>query len=898
MRNLKDTVSGKDTAPLAQGLIEGQELGRWQKHFCDTANVFMCCVDGNGVPITELGGNSNDKERIRKIIDKEQLQSMLLRVSESTLEDQAIETTAYPNLRLAVVSAREEGKPLINWLICGVLCDVTDTEDYEEELLEGFESTLSGKQFGAVVDALQEMTRALIHYKKAMLDARAESRKSRSSELEMGEHLKRMEALTGVIQLLESEEPVETVISRLLSIVGNFLLVSVGVVCRPGKDKKICHYIAGWSRTGKADVDWQDDEREYPSLLKAEKTLVISGNSSLGKAQKEELKQLGLRAVVVVPVVIGNTEKVYVYFGEKERERTWEVEEIKFINDSVKILQSILNRSSQKKSLFDSHASMETVLNHIGASIYVRSLATGEMLFANRSMRIVFEKEMASESLDALLDKNMRKENGISEFYYGQQERWFDLYYTRMRWVDGSPALLCALYDITEKKDYQEKVEEQAYTDFLTGLYNRMCCERDLAKYVDEAVKKRQKGALLYLDLDDFKHINDGLGHQYGDVLLKAISNSLRRVDGIDDTCYRVGGDEFVMIIPPDEQERFDEIVTSIKEIFLRPWFLKDSDYYCTMSMGVVEYPGEGDSVHDLIKKADIAMYEAKKRGKNRVAKYSENMGTKSGKRLDMEKNMRDATARGYQEFEVYYQPIIDVKKKNLPCTGAEALIRWNNAELGFIPPSEFIPLAEYLGLINPIGNYVLREACRHCKIWNDTGHPDFKVNVNLSVVQLLQPDIVDIIDRTVKESGILPQNLTLEVTESLAINDMERMKEILASIKKLGVRIALDDFGTGYSSLNHIREIPFDVIKVDQSFVRDLERDAYAKSFIKMVGDLAQAIGVNLCIEGVETKKQYEILSGMSIGLVQGYYFDRPMPREMFEGKYVPELEPEIFSL
>lgn len=892
MRNVNNTVPFKDTAPLVQSLIEGQELGRWQKHFCDTANVFICCVDGNGAPITEFDGNSNDWERIRKIIDKEQLQSMLLRVSESTLEDQAIETTAYPNLRLAVVSAREEGKPLINWLVCGVLSDVTDTEDYEKEPLEDFESTLTEKQFSAVVDALQEMTRILIYYKRAMLDARAESRKSRSSELEMGEHLKQMEALTGVVQLLESEEPAEAVINRLLGIVGNYLLVSVGAVCRVDKEKNTYQYVAGWSRTGKTDGAMRDNDRECPSLFRTEKTMILSGNAMMGKEQKEELAQLGMKAAVIVPALIGNTDLIYVYFGEKERERVWEVEEIKFINDSVKVLQNIMNRSRQKRSLSDSHASMETVLNNIGASVYVGSLVTEEMLFANKSMRTVFAKELEAGTLTELLGKNMRRENGISEFYYGEQERWFDLYYTRVIWVDGSQALLCVLYDITEKKGYQKKVEQQAYTDFLTGLYNRMCCERDLARYVDEAAARKQKGALLYLDLDDFKHINDGLGHQYGDVLLKAISNSLRRVNGINDKCYRVGGDEFVMIISPDEQGRFNEIVASIKEIFLRPWFLKDSDYYCTMSMGVVEYPGEGDSVHDLIKKADIAMYEAKKRGKNRVAKYSESMGMKSGKRLDMEKNMRDATARGYQEFEVYYQPIIDVKKKNLPCTGAEALIRWNSAELGFIPPSEFIPLAEYLGLINPIGNYVLREACRHCKNWNDNGHPDFKVNVNLSVVQLLQPDIVEIIGKTVKESGLRPQNLTLEVTESLAINDMARMKEILANIKKLGVRIALDDFGTGYSSLNHIREIPFDVIKVDQSFVRDLERDAYAKSFIKMVGDLAQAIGVNLCIEGVETKKQYEILSGMSIGLVQGYYFDRPMPREMFEEKYVPELE------
>ena len=460
--------------------------------------------------------------------------------------------------------------------------------------------------------------------------------------------------------------------------------------------------------------------------------------------------------------------------------------------------------------------------------------------------------------------------------------------------MDGKPVLLCALYDVTEKKIYQRKIEQQAYTDFLTGLYNRMCCERDLAKYVDEAKKNFKKGVLLYLDLDDFKHINDGLGHQYGDVLLKSISHSLQRIEGIENTCYRMGGDEFVIIIPPDGYEKFESIVSSIKGIFMKPWFLKDADYYCTMSMGVVEFPDGGSAVHELIKKADIAMYEAKKHGKNRTAQYSDSIDTSSGRRLDMEKNMRDATTKGYQEFEVYFQPIIDIQKEGLPCTGAEALIRWNSAELGFIPPSEFIPLAEYLGLINPIGNYVLKEACKYCKNWNDNGYPDYKINVNLSVVQLLQTDIVEIIEKTIKETGITAHNLTLEVTESLAINDMERMKDILGSIKKLGVRIALDDFGTGYSSLNHIRELPFDVIKVDQSFIKDLERDSYAKSFIKMVAELAEAIGVNLCVEGVETKIQYQILSGMKVSLVQGYYFDKPMQRTEFEKKYVPELQEE----
>lgn len=247
---------------------------------------------------------------------------------------------------------------------------------------------------------------------------------------------------------------------------------------------------------------------------------------------------------------------------------------------------------------------------------------------------------------------------------------------------------------------------------------------------------------------------------------------------------------------------------------------------------------------------------------------------------------MRDAMVENYDEFEVYFQPIIDVQNETR-CAGAEALIRWNSVKLGFIPPAEFIPLAEYLGLINPIGNYVLKKACHSCKKWNDSGF-DYKVNVNLSVVQLLQPDVVEIVDSVLKESGLAPENLTLEVTESLAINDMERMKEILGKIKALGVKIALDDFGTGYSSLNHIREIPFDVIKVDQSFVKDLAEDAYSQSFVKMVAELAETLGVSICVEGIETESQYRVVKNMKVRYIQGYYFDRPMKCENFEQKYL----------
>ena len=891
MSNYDEKILGQDAAAIVQSFIDEKQLEKWQKHFSNVANVFLCCLDGKGVQLTSFSGKADETAIIEQMIDAEQYQDMLLRVSDSTLEDQAIETTAYPNLRVAVISAKLQGKPVLNWLAYGVLVDGYDTADYENPPLEGFQTILTEAQFIHAVDALRDFTNLLLGYRMSIMTAQAECRRSRSSEKEMSVSLHRTEALTDVVQLLESEDAIETVITNLIEIVSRFLCISGGAVYKIKEEPERVEVVAFWGKGISMVQIPQDGSFKLPDILKADKTVVLSGSSLASAQERKEMEAIGLKAAIVIPVMINHAPGMYVCFGDCSGSRVWQIEEVKFINDSVKILQSILTRRIQKNSLASSYASLERILDNVGSAVYVRDLNTGKILFANSNMRRTFELELKRQMIRDIFEHSIENDKGVCEIYYTKRDRWYDLYYTRMTWVDGSPVLLCALYDITDKKIYQRKIEQQAYTDFLTGLYNRMCCERDLAKFVDLAKKTKDKGLLLYIDLDDFKHINDGLGHQYGDVLLKAISHSLQRIEGIEDTCYRMGGDEFVIILSPAVYEKREQIITNIKDIFLKPWFLRDSDYYCTMSMGIVEFPGEDANVHDLIKMADIAMYEAKKGGKNRIVYYEDCFAASSGKRLDMEKNMREATADSFREFEVYFQPIVDITKEGCPCTGAEALIRWNCAELGFIPPSEFIPLAEYLGLINPIGNYVLYESCKICHTWNMHGYPNYRVNVNLSVVQLLQTDIVEIVQNALKDTGLFPHNLTLEVTESLAIDDMDRMKKILAKIKDLGVRIALDDFGTGYSSLNHIREIPFDVIKVDQSFIRDLDKDSYAKSFVRMVGELAEALGVNLCVEGVETKVQFDILKNMCVDLVQGYYFDRPMPRKQFEEKYLPEM-------
>jgi len=823
-----------------------------------------------GQQITSISGPEEQREKVKTSSTLAQLKNAIERVEEGSLEDQAIEELEQDGDYIAASAVRVESHTVICWVVFSFAEDGRDEQTFLD-----------------VLDLLRDASSTLFSNKMSCVSAELESRRSRYAEREMSRNLHTIEATTEIVQQLDSEDRIEVVMDRWLGILGKQLQVDSAQIFQLHKDGESMDVLCEWCAHGIVSMYDKTSNLPIPKFLQTDKPLVLSSDGLDGEL-REEIGALGLCAVMIFPIISRDNKGSMVLALNHSRQRiTWNMQEIKFTADAVKILQSILTRRIQKNSLTSSYEALETILDNVGCAIYVTDKNTGNRLFANRKLQNTFAKELKENKFAGLLQRGVSSGNdsGLYEIYHLERERWYDLTFKEISWVDGREAVIYSLYDITDKKLYQRKIEQQAYTDFLTGLYNRMCCERDLARQIDQAKKMNEVGALCYLDLDDFKHINDGLGHQYGDVLLKAISHSLQRIEGIQNNCYRMGGDEFVIVIPPEQYRRFDRIEEDIRQIFAKPWFLKDTDYYCTMSMGIVTFPEYGDSVADLIKKADIAMYEAKKGGKNRVARYNEGINSASGRRLDMEKNMRDATVDGYKEFEVYYQPIIDVQD-GVECAGAEALIRWNSAKLGFIPPAEFIPLAEYLGLINPIGNYVLKEACARCKKWNDAGYA-YKVNVNLSVVQLLQADVVEVVEKVIEETGIEPRYLTLEVTESLAINDMERMKKILDSIKSLGVKIALDDFGTGYSSLNHIREIPFDMIKVDQSFVKELADDAYSQSFVKMVAELAETLGVNICVEGIETEAQYEVVRNMKVKYIQGYYFDRPMKCEDFEAKY-----------
>ena len=879
-------------------IIDIEYIAQLQDSFSRAVGLYAYCLDSAGVPVTDASGPKAEVERLMEFISPDRVADIFFRLTQSSLEDQVIEDTDIPNVKFGLTTVRVNGQALLTWVVIGVISDYESNPNYVKDPVEGFSRVITYDKLQDSLDLIRETCLYQTTIRLSAVNAEAQNRRNKYSEAELNESLRRSEVMTAIVQLMDRDEIVESLAVSALKIVGEYLgLSSAHIYITNIHDKGLMDIMAEWYAPGMVPrFDRSRDLPRYTFLAGSKVQAVSTGSGVISAEWVHEMEAIGINAMVIVPIKSSDRPAyMYACYDESSSDRYWTVDEINFLTDATRILESIIERRRYEINIAGSFESVRASLDNVGTSIYVREIKTGILQFTNKTMIANFTSEV---KYDRTEDKPLERifesqipagsDSGCIEIYNPQRDEYYELYYSHIIWMGQSPSLMCAILDITEKKKNQKKIEQLAYTDFLTGLYNRMCCERDLSKFVDSAVSEGKHGAILYLDLDDFKHINDGLGHQYGDVLLQAIAHSFARVPGVEETCYRMGGDEFVIIIPPESYHDLDRIVTDIKAIFNRPWFLKDADYYCTMSMGVVSFPEEGTQIQELIKKADITMYEAKKGGKNKVAVYNSDMDSQSSKRLDMEKYMREAGKNGYEEFLVYYQPIMDIQLDGTPCVGAEALVRWDSPGLGFMSPADFIPFAEYLGLIIPIGAHVLRKACETCKYWNDHGHPNYKVNVNLSVVQLIQPDIVQVVKTTVEDTGINPHNLTLEVTENLAINDMNKMKEVLAAIKGLGCRIALDDFGTGYSSLNHIRELPIDVIKVDQSFVRELARDAYSQSFVRYISQLASTIDMSICVEGIETVEQFNVLSDMDVRMVQGFYFDRPLPQKLFEEKYL----------
>lgn len=430
---------------------------------------------------------------------------------------------------------------------------------------------------------------------------------------------------------------------------------------------------------------------------------------------------------------------------------------------------------------------------------------------------------------------------------------------------------------IIQLREKEETIRLIAYHDMLTNLPNRRMFIEQLRQKITAAQGNNQHFAVVFLDLDDFKRINDAMGHAAGDEFLRIVAQRLQRCLQETGTVYRLGGDEFILLFSDtSDYSHTLAIVELVISAIRMPWSFRDSDFYLSASIGIAMYPKNGQDPEFLIKAADIAMYEAKRQGKNRYQFFSEDMHSKSIEKLILESELHQALANS--EFVLYYQPQVDC---NTSIIGVEALIRWKHPTKGLLPPGVFIPLAEETGLIVPIGDWAIRTACRQCMEWQNSGQPPLRVSVNLSVRQLQHTDLLEKIRTVLVETGLPPHLLELEITETVAVTHADLVVPIMDSLRALGVRLALDDFGTGYSSIMYLKKFPIDILKIDKSFIQDITLNHDNEAIIQTIFKLAEILQISTVAEGVETEEQYKRLRSLACPIMQGYLFSRPIPAE-----------------
>jgi len=560
------------------------------------------------------------------------------------------------------------------------------------------------------------------------------------------------------------------------------------------------------------------------------------------------------------------------------------------------LLLSSLRYAIERKRILDALAESEekykNLVNNALVGVYQTNIE-GEILFVNNALAGMLEYESSEEMMsvmalslyktaeerDVLID-SLKKTGKVHNFEMEAVTKTGKTKNLLLSLTLNGDVISGMIIDITERKRMEETIKHQAYHDNLTGLSNRLLFTEHLGLALSQASRDRHKVAVLYLDLDNFKDINDSLGHSAGDQVLQSVSRRLKSCLRESDTIARMGGDEYTVLMPNIHRE--NDIVTIARKIISElemPFIINSHTVYLSISIGISLYPFDGNEPDTLLRSADAAMYNAKKQGKNNYQFYNPAMNRSAFERMKLVNRLRRAVGSG--ELVIHYQPQISLNDGRIHC--AEALVRWQHPHMGLLQPMQFLPLAEEAGLIRNIDEWVLRTACAQIKAWQEAGCAPSCIMVNLSARYFQQPELADMVSQILNETGLEPSSLGIEITERTVMKDMDTAIPYIRKLADTGVRFCMDDFGTGYSSLQYLKKLPLQVLKIDKSFVKGLPEDSDYKTIINAVINLASGLKLKVVAEGVENEDQLAFLQIIHCDEAQGYHFSRPLPAAEF---------------
>jgi diguanylate cyclase (GGDEF)-like protein/PAS domain S-box-containing protein len=646
---------------------------------------------------------------------------------------------------------------------------------------------------------------------------------------------------------------------------------------------------------------------------------VVHGHvSEFPSSERRVLEAQDIQSIAVVPVHVGDEWWGFLGFDDCVTERDWTQAEVHALQAAAGTLGSAVARKRTELALRQAEVKYRSLVEKIPAVVYIAGIGeAGDWLYVSPQIERILgytpeewlahpapfssfihpadrERVLAEEAYSGATGEPLR-----SEFRMVARDG-------RPVWIrdeahlveddSGRPLLWQGLMsDITELKKAEEQVAFLAYHDKLTRLPNRAMFEELLELALARAKRREMAVAVLFMDLDNFKLVNDSLGHEAGDELLQQMGTRLREALRDTDVVARQGGDEFLMLLAdlergaqykrPDAEASViaaEEVAERIHELLKRPFAIGGTEFYITSSIGISLAPLDGEDGKTLLKNADAAMYRSKRRAPGNSTVFSKESVDPLTK-LSLATRLRRAVER--KEWLLHYQPIVDLSDAHL--VSVEALLRWQDPSIGMVPPNDFIPLAEEMGLIETIGDWVLEEVCRQSQDWRREGLM-IEVSFNLSPRQLWQGNLVNKIIGHLKWMRINPRNVVVEITESTAMIDPDRTIRILEELHSAGLRLAIDDFGTGYSSLSRLKQMPVDILKIDRSFVRDIPADGHAMSMVKAVIQLAHGLGMVPLAEGIETEEQWKFLAQSGCSLGQGFYFSKPVPATDISQRYV----------